>query len=129
MAQYGKGVVNRITAIFDKRTSNNQQTPQTKKRKLEIGNEGKPTSSIPANPPVFKFDFVNCLAEFSNVQNEHTAELFTKHAEQTQERTKVLLCSLNMLRNSSISLKGLLGSLQNKLKPSFENLLKPPSAS
>jgi hypothetical protein len=78
MAQYGKGVVNRIEAIFDKQTNENQQTAPTKKRELEVGNEGKATSSIPAHPPVFKFDLVNCLAEFSNVQNEHTEELFIK---------------------------------------------------
>ena len=91
MAQYGKRVVNRITTIFDKQTNENQQTPPTRKRELEIGNEGKPTSSIPANPIVFKLDLVNCLAEFSNVQNEHTNSLFTQHAEQTHKQTTVLL--------------------------------------
>ena len=57
-----------------------QQTPPTKKRELDEGNEGK---AITSNPPVFKLDLVNCLAEVSKAQSEHTAELSSKHAAQT----------------------------------------------
>ena len=76
-----------MSSVFDSQQTR-QPTPPSKKRELEEGKEGSAQCS---NPPVFKLDLVNCLAEVSRAQNEHTAELFTKHAEQTQERTKLLL--------------------------------------
>ena len=117
MAQYGKGVVTVSQLILTNKPMKTNKPPN-KKRELEIGNEGKATSRIPANPPVFKCDLVNCLAEFSNVQNEHTAELFTKHAEQTQERTKVLLAQ--HVEEQQHFTKRALGKFAEQVEAKFE---------
>ena len=87
MAQFTKGLVNKMSAVFDSQ-QNQQPTPPSKKRELDDGKDGSAQCS---NPPVFKLDLVNCLAEVCETQNTHTNELFEKHATQTQESTKLLL--------------------------------------
>ena len=67
MAQFIKGLVNKMSAVFDSQ-HNQQPTPPSKKREVDDGKEGSVQCS---NPHVFKFDLVNCLAVVCETQT-HT---------------------------------------------------------
>ena len=54
----------------------------------------------------------------SKAQNEHTAELFTKHAEQTKERTKLLL-SQHVEAQQQFT-KSALGKFAEQVEAKFE---------